>query len=699
MSSPPLTPAYVPYQAYKSKRHSRNISSSNTLLTPNQSPPPLSRPPTSPDAHRPPPRLSLNGDNVVEPTLPASPTLNKAQAVEHISVPALSLTPAMDPGPQSAVEPPPPIAPETVPVRPKPQALDLDRPSSSSQATLTKKPTSFRRLQPKSPRASQANVHSRTNSSSSSIAAVPDRKPTPIVEPANSPTPSTPVHVPTKLSNEISLLLSPHAIAPPQASPSIEQRISQSSQQSSAPPNPSTDIISVQHSLSTATSVNDTESSLSLRSPQVSATSSAPSRKPAPYRPGFQPKGVYRPLTDEFLALRRSIHDGEGETGIKRVERTKLERRLEKLISLHFPDQHELLRSKETTESSIRPSLSVSGRNKHRNSLFGSFRNLSIQDAGDIWREVVSNGLGDQSKAEVRATEQRITPWQEDSTAIKCPLCSAAFHPLTNLKNPQRPVPCSILFVVDAKTRQIEEVGEGVDYGVKKRGTDDGTGRQGKQEQEDKFLKGVRICRQCRPVLLRQQYYQQAHSVPSYVHLYEDFINLESEIEESLPKFQELLMSLSHHDQPTKEASAARKRLLESFAQYDRLSKKIRALPCTNGPGSSQDRVQAAILTRANLFLQKNMFPLQSLPTPQTRSKDPNVSKNPGKVDAAETMSDLDSALARTLQPLLEQEALLESFVEEAQMQRKFEDVKTLKVNLAEIRLEIERLLSEGSRP
>jgi len=90
---------------------------------------------------------------------------------------------------------------------------------------------------------------------------------------------------------------------------------------------------------------------------------------------------------------------------------------------------------------------------------------------------------------------------------------------------------------------------------------------------------------------------------------------------------------------------------------------------------------------------------LKSLPTPQTRSKDPNVSKSPGKVDAAETVvSDLDSTLARTLQPLIEQEALLESFVEEAQMQRKFEDVKTLKVNLAEIRLEIERLVSEGSQ-
>lgn len=43
---------------------------------------------------------------------------------------------------------------------------------------------------------------------------------------------------------------------------------------------------------------------------------------------------------------------------------------------------------------------------------------------------------------------------------------------------------------------------------------------------------------------------------------------------------------------------------------------------------------------------------------------------------------------------MLEQEALLETFVDEATAQRKFEDVKSLKVNLAEIRMEIEKILA-----
>ena len=101
---------------------------------------------------------------------------------------------------------------------------------------------------------------------------------------------------------------------------------------------------------------------------------------------------------------------------------------------------------------------------------------------------------------------------------IKIDVISATFHPLSNrkhhcrlcgqiicslpIKHPQRDVLCSTLFVVDAHTRQIEEVGEGVDYGVKKKKMAKDSNQPGQQQEEDKFLKGVRICRQCRPILL-----------------------------------------------------------------------------------------------------------------------------------------------------------------------------------------------------
>jgi len=59
-------------------------------------------------------------------------------------------------------------------------------------------------------------------------------------------------------------------------------------------------------------------------------------------------------------------------------------------------------------------------------------------------------------------------------------------------------------------------------------------------------------------------------------------------------------------------------------------------------------------------------------------------------------VADRDAAIAHMLQPLLEQEALLESFVQEANAQRKYEDAKSLRENLKEIRAEIDRVLKAG---
>jgi hypothetical protein len=63
-----------------------------------------------------------------------------------------------------------------------------------------------------------------------------------------------------------------------------------------------------------------------------------------------------------------------------------------------------------------------------------------------------------------------------------------------------------------------------------------------------------------------------------------------------------------------------------------------------------------------------------------------------------DTTIDPDSELAYALQPLSEQEALLETFVQEAKARRKFEDAQTLKANLEELRAEIDRILVNADR-
>ncbi|KAF9457235.1 FYVE zinc finger-domain-containing protein [Collybia nuda] len=452
--------------------------------------------------------------------------------------------------------------------------------------------------------------------------------------------------------------------------------------------------------------------STGLNNNSLSNRSSSTPKTPPPYHPDFQPRGVTRSQTDKFLVLRRVKLEGQGEDGIKsglkRVERTKLERRLEKLIHLHFPAE----RRDDTEVERRRSGVGVAGGgDNRRTSSFFDFdiRNMSIPDAGVLLRGVLGAG---EMNGDVRAAEQRITPWQDDTSVSKCPICATAFHPLTTRKHhcrlcgqiicslppkrPQRQDTCSLLFVVDSKTRIIEQVGEGVDYGVRRRGGWNADGRtppMGSYKnvaEEEKFLKGVRICRSCRPVLLRQQHLQEVTHVPTLMKLHDMFLRLELEIEESLPQFQELILTLSQEDQPTKDASATRKRLLQAFAQYDELAKRIRQLP-SNGPGSSQDRVQMAVMARASLFLQKNMFPLQSLPT-KRGTEAPTLNTNTKDTNTNHFI-DPSSQLALALQPLLEQEALLESFVEEAEARRKFEDVKTLKANLREIRAEIQKII------
>ncbi|EIM90120.1 uncharacterized protein STEHIDRAFT_74653 [Stereum hirsutum FP-91666 SS1] len=801
------TAPFVPYQAYKSKRHSRNLSGQNTSPGP-ASPSPTRpstngsylSPPSSSPTHTHPPLpngssvLSPNGNGVqyghtrsyssstdssvlIVPRA-SSPTQNapltSGYATYKKSEAAPSLTPPPPPKENPVQAPQPSLAAPAInrisvvsPPIPESNAVASTSTSASPappspSASTTRRTSTFRHVPlrgqstalPSSPlrpavapsravslssRAFEQTLapprelpRSRLSSdvSHARLSAAPLSRETSTGSSSNVriPSPLGPSPQPPAKDRPLSSLdtnFSPALTPEPHSSASSPSRgatlspIQTGTQSQGHPPTPppkSPSPISTHPSRPPSGFHSPSPSTTTLPRSTTSTPTrvSAAPRQSAPYRPGFQPKGVYRPRTDEFLDARREKRD------VDRVERTRLERRLEKLITLHF-SEHKPANKEKAAETEKRPNTMAIRR---ASSIFDfNIRDLRNMDAGDLWRGVVTSQTpAPGSKADIRASEQSITPWEEDASVSQCPLCAASFHPITNrkhhcrlcgrivcalpVKRPQRPVTCSLLFVADPKTGAIEEVGEGVDYGVRKRTSSTVGPAQGKKTgkditaEEEKFLKGVRICRDCSPVLLRHRYTQEAAQVPTFSKLYDAFINLEKEIEDALPLFQELLMTLNNDDQPTVEASAARKRLLEAFAQYDALAKRIRTLP-TPGPGSSQDRVQAAILARGTAFLQKNMFPLQSLPKPKKHpSRTSSTSNSPASTSSPATPApapiDPDSEVAHVLQPLLEQEALLETFVEQAAASRKFEDAKTLKTNLREIRGEIEKVLANA---
>lgn len=86
-----------------------------------------------------------------------------------------------------------------------------------------------------------------------------------------------------------------------------------------------------------------------------------------------------------------------------RIERTKLERRLEKLIQLHFPPPSD----GGGTGVGKRPgaTAAAAGHNRRASSFFDlDFSDLRHIDPGELWRGVLQSQAGQGGKADIRGT-------------------------------------------------------------------------------------------------------------------------------------------------------------------------------------------------------------------------------------------------------------------------------------------------------
>lgn len=93
--------------------------------------------------------------------------------------------------------------------------------------------------------------------------------------------------------------------------------------------------------------------------------------------------------------LARSAHLDVG-----RVERTKLERRLEKLVALHFPPEGVAASGTGTGPRVKRPA--PGGENRRASFFFDlDFRNM---DAGELWKGVLQSQAMQGGKGEIRGT-------------------------------------------------------------------------------------------------------------------------------------------------------------------------------------------------------------------------------------------------------------------------------------------------------
>lgn len=120
------------------------------------------------------------------------------------------------------------------------------------------------------------------------------------------------------------------------------------------------------------------------------------------YREGFQPKGMYRIRTDEFLVARslrkRGRRGGEQNGGDSELEAQRIERRLQKLIALHYETRPHLT---EEENNRVAPSW-----------LPTAIRKARIQA---------------EEEKRIREEEMRIVKWEDDSSRKTCFICSTPF--------------------------------------------------------------------------------------------------------------------------------------------------------------------------------------------------------------------------------------------------------------------------------
>ncbi|KAI0950449.1 hypothetical protein AcV7_008911 [Taiwanofungus camphoratus] len=235
------------------------------------------------------------------------------------------------------------------------------RPASRHVATESHTSTVSRQLD--QPRPSQTSSQIAPNESSPTVA--PHDRALPSIPSLDPPAQFSP-HSGARTHMVISAPSSV-AVVPPQRTSSLGQALQQQVRSPSPLPIPPSD---------------------QTPSPGASTTSATStrvvSRSLAPYSPGFQPRGVCWPRTGEFVDMRRASQD------VDRIERTRLERRLEKLINLHFAPE-DLKQKEQADERSQRQT-------KRLSSIFDlDVADLRNKSAGDLWRNVIHSqgGKGD----------------------------------------------------------------------------------------------------------------------------------------------------------------------------------------------------------------------------------------------------------------------------------------------------------------
>ncbi|KAG0143155.1 hypothetical protein CROQUDRAFT_717328, partial [Cronartium quercuum f. sp. fusiforme G11] len=424
-----------------------------------------------------------------------------------------------------------------------------------------------------------------------------------------------------------------------------------------------------------------------------------------PFKSGFQPKGVYRNLSNEFINKRKYKQE------FKRLEESRLQKRLEKLIDLHF------IKSKKKKEEEEEE------------------KEKEKEEKGGYFNYIINHNSN--SHQIIREKEQMIIRWENDLEGKFCKICKIKFNllirkhhcrlcgrivcflpPNLNHQDIKREKRCSSLikFELDHNKKELypysgkvielteEEMGlnyqTNLEFNTKKNVLDYMINKH--QEK----VNGVRVCKDCLNVILRRQFINYLDELPNYLKLYYKLKSFQDSIKVLFFEFQEMLINSRDQEMNSNTKNEfqllnARKRLLTNLTIYDSIIKRLNEEQITN---LSEIRLKQSIITRSNLFLRDQMNLIRSIGGFDLEKSTKIISKNIKKssinnhTTSQSINNDKDDLISNSnqdlikLNVLLEQERLIESYLSLAQKSRQLDDVKSLKISLDELREEIDNL-------
>ena len=341
-----------------------------------------------------------------------------------------------------------------------------------------------------------------------------------------------------------------------------------------------------------------------------------------------------------------------------------------------------------------------------------------------------------------KALEQSVVPWEDDATVSRCPYCQQDFSQYTFRRHHCRTcgkvvcgdptTGCSIVLGLNVASRMSSP--SSGHPSLMPMTADINPLTTEKLTTSPTVALDIRLCKECNQTMFAHRDFERSISTePPSVRAYSNLIQFERGIRLLLPRFQKLLVALQDPDHPPSttqiaDASRTRKRLMDSFTQFDVAARRIRDMP-TDSP--TQQRLQKAIYQQASQFLHLHMLPLKTLPnilkhatphggahktngissplalsTANTPSKGPlaAIHRTTHSFDSSSQLSvttttssisqleDEEKSLREQLIILEEQQFMLGEMVRDASKRRKFDEVESLRGNLTEIEKEVVRV-------